>query len=130
MKQLAVLCFFLVLNLYTQKLRAQSEPQSPDQKSNWNVGMEGMLGASVGKNFYSFNVGGPSLHLRLTKDLKIGVGALPSFYVRDGKTGAKLGVAPRLDYKSWVLIVPFFHFDKTEVWVASAGLGYKFHKKA
>ncbi|MBL7842600.1 MAG: hypothetical protein JNK44_01965 [Cyclobacteriaceae bacterium] len=125
-----VFCFLLVLIFNIEKLLAQTDQALPDQKSNWNVGMEGMLGASVGKNFYSFNVGGPSLHLRLTKDLKIGVGALPSFYVRDGKTGAKLGVAPRLDYKSWVLIVPFFHFDKTEVWVASAGLGYKFHKKA
>lgn len=129
MKRLTILCFFLVVNFYTEELWAQTVQQAADQKSSWDVGLEGMLGASAGKNFYSFNVGGPSLHLRLTKDLKIGVGALPSFYVRDGKTGAKLGVAPRLDYKSWVLIVPFFHFDKTEVWVSSAGMGYKFHKK-
>lgn len=95
----------------------------------WDIGLEGMLGFAVGNDFYAINVGGPSLMLSLNDDWKVGVGALPSFYIKEGKTGAKLGVSPRIDYKSFVLIAPFLHFEGTDQWVWSIGLGYKFHRK-
>ena len=69
------------------------------QASKWDVGLEGMAGFSVGKNIYAFNVGGPSLLLRLNQDFKIGLGAIPSFYFLEGKAGARLGVGPRVDFK-------------------------------
>ena len=94
-----------------------------------DIGLEGMLGVSFGKDFYAFNVGGPALFLVLNSDLKIGVGALPSLYVLQGKLGARLGVAPRVDYKNWVFFAPFYHRDRTEEWIWSVGFGYKFHKK-
>jgi hypothetical protein len=97
--------------------------------SNWDVSLEGMIGVSFGNNFYSMNVGGPSLFLNLNKDWKIGVGALPSLYVLNGKLGARLGVSPRIDYKNLVLIAPFFHRDTVDEWIWSVGFGYKFHKK-
>jgi hypothetical protein len=93
----------------------------------WDVGLEGMMGVAVGKDFYAFNVGGPTLMLRLNNDWKIGVGALPSFYIKEGKTGAKLGVSPRIDFRNFALIAPFFHFESTHKWVWTVGLGYKFH---
>ncbi|MFD2036319.1 hypothetical protein ACFSKL_16060 [Belliella marina] len=95
----------------------------------WDIGLEGMFGVAIGNDFYAFNVGGPSLLLRLNEDWRVGFGALPSFYIKEGKTGAKLGVSPRIDYKNFVLIAPFFHFDNPDKWVWSVGLGYKFHKK-
>jgi len=98
-------------------------------KKGLDIGLEGMVGVSVGNNFYAFNVGGPALMLRLNQNWKIGVGALPSFYILNGKTGARLGVSPRLDYKNFVLIVPFYHRDSTNEWIWSVGMGYKFHKK-
>lgn len=113
-------------NLFCNVLNAQNQ-EDIDKKFDW--GFEGMAGVSVGKNFYAFNVGGPSLLLRLNKDLKIGVGAFPSFYVFNGKTGARLGVSPRIDYKNFVVIVPFYHRDSVDEWIGSLGLGYKFHKK-
>jgi hypothetical protein len=107
---------------------AQTSGDNDKSKSSSNVdlALEGMAGVSFGRNFYAFNVGGPSLRLRITEDLRIGVGALPSFYIKKGKTGGKLGVAPRVDFKDWVFFAPFFHFDDPDQWVFSVGFGYKF----
>lgn len=102
---------------------------SEKQPSQWDVGLEGMLGVSFGQDFYSINVGGPSLFLVLNEDWRIGVGALPSLYIFEGKLGARLGVSPRIDYKNLVLFAPFFHRDTTEEWIWSVGFGYKFHRK-
>ncbi|WP_066839750.1 hypothetical protein [Rufibacter ruber] len=119
-----VVAFFISTLTYAQE-QEKKEKENP----KWDIGMEGRLGFAAGNDFYAFNVGGPSLMLRLNDDWKIGVGALPSFYIKEGKTGAKLGVSPRIDYKHFVLIAPFFHFDNPDKWVWSIGLGYKFHKK-
>jgi hypothetical protein len=98
------------------------------QRATWDVGLEGMLGVSFGRDFYSVNVGGPSLFLTLNRELKIGVGALPSLYLLEGKLGARLGVSPRIDYKNLVFFAPFFHRDTTDEWIWSVGFGYKFHR--
>lgn len=111
-------------NTYSQHSSDNSKPNS-----SWDLALEGMAATSIGKDFYAFNVGGPSLLLRLTKDLKVGVGAFPSFYILEGKSGARLGVSPRVDYKNLVFIAPFFHRDTADEWIWSVGLGYKFHKK-
>ncbi|MFN3801619.1 hypothetical protein [Belliella pelovolcani] len=103
--------------------------QKPDKSPKWDLGLEGMAGVAFGREFYSFNVGGPSLLFRFNSDFKVGFGALPSFYIKEGKTGAKLGVAPRVDYKNIALFVPFYHFDNDDTWVWSIGIGYKFHRK-
>lgn len=118
----------LLLILISSCAFAQDSPIE-EKQPRWDVGLEGMLGVAAGKDFYAFNVGGPMLLLRLTKDLRIGVGGLPSFYIKEGKTGAKLGVSPRIDYKNFVLIAPFFHFESNDQWIGSIGLGYKFHKR-
>jgi hypothetical protein len=104
----------------------EDQPRTP----RWDFALEGMLGVAIGPDFYAFNVGGPSLLLQVHRHWKVGVGALPSFYVKEGNPGAKLGASPRVDYKnSLVLIAPFFHFEHTNRWVWSVGLGYKFHRK-
>jgi hypothetical protein len=100
-----------------------------NKSSKWDVGLEGMLGISFGNDFYAMNVGGPTLFVNLNKDLKFGIGALPSLYLLNGKLGARLGVAPRIDYKNLVLFAPFFHMDRTDRWIWSVGFGYKFHKR-
>lgn len=125
MKSVILLCTVYLL-CFPEVLRAQSQVT---KNQNFEVGLEGMFFTSFGKNFYSFNIGGPSLQLRITKDLKAGVAAMPSFYVRDGETGAKLAVGPRIDFKNFVFALPFFHFDTTETWIMTAGIGYKFHRK-
>lgn len=118
----------IVLSLYGSTLWAQNTEEHQHHQK-FDIGLEGMIGVSVGNNFYAFNVGGPSLMLRLHKNFKIGVGAFPSFYILNGKTGARLGVSPRIDYKDIVLIAPFYHRDSTNEWIWSVGIGYKFHKK-
>ena len=111
-------------------VEAQSQDSTSNRKaSKFDVGLEGMIGVSFGKDFYSMNVGGPSLFLHLNKDWKIGIGALPSLYLLKGKLGARLGVAPRIDYRNWVLFAPFFHRDIADEWIWSVGFGYKFHLK-
>jgi hypothetical protein len=125
MKSVILICTFYLL-FFPEVLIAQSQET---KNQNFEVGLEGMLFTSVGKNFYSFNVGGPSLQLRITNSFKAGVAAMPSFYVRDGKTGAKLAVGPRIDYKNLVFALPFFHFGTSETWIMTAGIGYKFHRK-
>lgn len=118
----------LLLFLISSTVKSQ-DTTTIKQPPKWDVGLEGMIGISVGKDFYSMNVGGPSLFLVLNKDWKIGIGALPSIYLLNGKLGARLGVSPRIDYKNLVLFAPFFHRDSADEWIWSVGLGYKFHKK-
>jgi hypothetical protein len=111
-----------VLNLsYSQKKK--------EEESKVEIALEGILGMTVADNFFSVNVGGPSLLLRLSPAVKVGVGAFPSFFVRDSKTGARLAVGPRVDVKNFVVFGSFFHFDRTDEWVSSFGLGYKFHAR-
>jgi len=69
------------------------------------------------------------MELRSDMCFKIGFGALPSLYSLEGKLGARLGVSPRIDYKNFVLIAPFFHRDTADEWTGSIGFGYKFHRK-
>lgn len=118
------LLFFVIIS-FTARSQHHDSAKS---KSKFDVGLEGMIGFSVGKNFYSMNVGGPSLFLVLNKDWKIGMGAFPSLYLLEGKLGARLGVSPRVEYKNLVIFAPFFYREKTEQWIWSVGLGYKFHR--
>ena len=127
MKFLFSLIFLMLFSFSNAAFSQEKNPKETNPK--WDIGLEGMFGMAVGKDFYAFNVGGPSLLLRLNNDLKVGFGALPSFYIKEGKTGAKLGVSPRIDYKNLVLIAPFFHFDDPSSWTWSVGIGYKFHRK-
>jgi hypothetical protein len=120
---------FTILSVIFTESFAQNGEKKETKSNKLEVSLEGMLAASVGKEFYSFNVGGPALGLKLNENLKIGVAAYPSFYVKSGKTGAKLGVGPRIDYKNLVLISPFFSFESQDEWVWTIGLGYKFHAK-
>jgi len=101
----------------------------PSRKKATSISLEGMLGISLGKEFYSINAGGPALFLNLTPDLKIGLGAFPSLYLLNNKLGARLGVSPRIDYKNLVFIAPFFDQEVSNTWISSVGFGYKFHKK-
>jgi len=100
-----------------------------DQPKKLAFQLEGMLAVSVGNNFYSMNVGGPALFLQLNKNVKIGIAAMPSLYILEGKLGARLGVGPRIDIKNWVIIAPFFHREQNDQWIGSFGFGYKFHAK-
>lgn len=115
--------------LFISVIAKGQEKVQTENSSRWDIGIEGMLGFSMGRNFYAFNIGGPGLFLVLNQNLKVGIGAFPSFYLLEGKTGARLGVSPRVDYKNLVLIAPFYHKDSTGEWIWSVGFGYKFHKK-
>lgn len=108
---------------------AKGQEAIPNQKKTSIISLEGMLGVSFGKEFYSMNVGGPALFLNLSPDLKIGLGAFPSLYLLNNKLGARLGVSPRIDYKNLVFFAPFFHREVSNTWIGSVGFGYKFHKK-
>lgn len=103
--------------------------ESKTEHSNFKVGLEGMLGMSFADNFFSVNIGGPTLMLRVAQEIKVGVGAFPSVYVKESKSGARLGVGPRVDVKNFVLFSSFFHFDRADFWQGSIGIGYKFHGK-
>jgi hypothetical protein len=85
-----------------------------------------MIGASFGKNFYTLNIGGPALFLNLQKDFKVGVGMFPSIYAENGKFGTRLGLSPRVDYKTISFFLPFFPSQPFGKWVGSVGIGYKF----
>ncbi|WP_373492659.1 hypothetical protein [Aquiflexum sp.] len=119
----------LLLCLIFSKVSIGQDHEHTKQNPKWDLQLEGMLGFSVGEKFYAVNVGGPSLLLSLNQNLKIGVGAFPSFYVLNGKTGARLGVGPRIDHKRFAFFTPFFHKDTTDEWIWSVGMGYKFHRR-
>ncbi len=120
--------FFAVIYLQCLKPFAQGNPLS--EKSKVALSLEGMAGISFGDKMVSFNVGGPNLLMGFGKYWRAGLAAFPSFFVRDSKTGARLGVGGRIDYKNFVLFTSFYHFDSKDVWVGTLGFGYKFHKRA
>lgn len=99
------------------------------QEKKTAVYLDGMLGATVGPGFVTLNIGGPSLSLVLNQDFKVGVGALPSLYIEDGKITPKLGIGPRVDLKKVSIIAPFFPAQPTGKWAGSLGLAYKFGRK-
>jgi hypothetical protein len=119
----------LPLLIATSFVAKSQDTTATKNRSKLDLGLEGMIGLSFGNEFYALNVGGPALFLALNKDLKIGIGAFPSLYLLDDRLGARLGVSPRIDYKNLVVMAPFYHRDRTETWIWSVGLGYKFHKK-
>lgn len=117
-----VFCFNLSIS------QAQDSLQQ-SQSKKIEIQLEGMIAFSLGNDFYSMNVGGPALFLQLNKKIKIGIAAMPSLYILEGKLGARLGVSPRIDVKNWVFIAPFFHREQNNQWISSFGIGYKFHSK-
>lgn len=134
-------CFFIVttmnlkyLLIFCTTLLIWRSSHGQEKGKNENapqvdVALEGMLGLSVGQNFYAFNVGGPSLQLVVNQKWRLGAGAFPSFYFLNGKPSARLGVGPRIDYKNLVFLAPFYHRDTVDEWIWSVGMGYKFHRK-
>lgn len=128
LKKLAILVTLLVLSTQAYAQAQDQEQEKEEENLKFDIGLEGMLGFSVGNDFYAFNVGGPSLILKLNNNWKLGLGALPSFYIKEGRAGAKLGVSPKIEYKNFVLIAPAYHFENPDKWIWSIGFGYKFHK--
>jgi hypothetical protein len=124
----SIILFIALLGLGIQASIGQTVSLS-EEKKDFAISLEGMLGFSFGQDFYSMNVGGPALFLNLNPDLKVGLGAFPSLYVLNGNLGARLGVSPRIDYKNLVFFAPFFHKESSDTWIGSVGFGYKFHKK-
>ena len=123
-----IILFIAILGLGIQESIGQTVTIS-EEKKDFAISLEGMLGFSFGKDFYSMNVGGPALFLNLKPDLRIVLGAFPSLYLLNGNLGARLGVSPRIDYKNLVFFAPFFHRESSDTWIGTVGIGYKFHKK-
>ncbi|NBT16488.1 MAG: hypothetical protein EBS95_09125 [Chitinophagia bacterium] len=118
-------CFLLGLLFSTTGF---AQEKNNEQQPKMKLSFEGMIGASFGKNFYTINLGGPTLMLGVSKDMKIGIGAVPSLYAEGGKLGTRLGYTPRVDYKNIVFMTPFFPVQPFGKWVGSVGIGYKFQK--
>lgn len=127
MKILICLCTCLIYTLSLFAQNGQPDTVVIKKKEKFKIALEGMVAVSFGNNVVAFNVGGPSLKLKLSPKLGIGVGAFPSLYIAHGKVEPKLGLAPRLDYGNFILIVPGYYLSKTEKWVWTVGAGYKFH---
>ena len=123
---LKCVCTIVLLNTMEYAFSQNIEVK---QTKKVELALEGMAGVSFGDKMVAFNIGGPTLVLNIGKNWRTGLGAFPSFFVRDGKTGARLGVGGRVEYKKIVLFSSFYHFDRTDTWVGTLGLGYKFHKK-
>lgn len=84
-----------------------------------------MLAVSVGEKTVGINVGGPSFKFKI-KDFKIGVGAMPSLFIRDDKAVPRLAVGPVAEYKHWMLVVPYYGYDSEDRQIWTFGLGYRF----
>ncbi|WP_423738060.1 hypothetical protein [Chitinophaga caseinilytica] len=123
MKHLATLIPVLLTG---QILFAQTSDTTRHRRP-FSVGLEGMAGVSFGDKTVAFNVGGPHLKLKLGFSWSVALAAFPSLLIVDRKAEPRLGIGPRLDYRNLVLIVPAFFHNKTDRWIWTAGVGYKFH---
>jgi hypothetical protein len=115
-----VLCFLFLNYAFAQ----EQNTQSPAEK--WNVGLEGIMAFSAGQNIFAANVGGPSFLLSLNQTINIGVCALPTLFIYEKKTGLGLGFSPRIDYKNFMFIFPFYKLG--DQWIRTVGMGYKFKR--
>ncbi|NMH28579.1 hypothetical protein [Flavobacterium silvaticum] len=105
---------------------AQTQTESEAKKVD--IGIDGMLGLSIGEKTVGINVGGPSLKFKVG-DFKIGVGAFPSLFIRDDKAVPRLAVSPIVEYKKWMLIAPYYGYtadNSKQIW--TFGIGYRFMK--
>lgn len=118
-------CLIAILVASTLLSLGQTSSSSSSPKKA-EVGLEGSLGMSVGKDIVALNVGGPAFAIRFHKDWKVGVMALPSVVFRNNATVTRLGIAPRIQYKKLSLILPLYEFNT--VWYMTAGLSYQFSK--
>ena len=110
--------------LSTSVAFAQTETKVEDKKKV-DIGLDGMLGVSVGEKTVGINVGGPSLKFRVN-NFKIGVAAMPSLFIRDDKAVPRLAVGPVAEYEHWMLIVPYYGYDADDRQIWTFGIGYKF----
>lgn len=69
----------VVTDIFFISVHAMSQSVDSNKKSKHDFGFEGMIGASVGNNFFTLNIGGPFLRLRISEDLRVGIGGIPSF---------------------------------------------------
>jgi hypothetical protein len=118
-------CLFYASSSFAQS--SNSDTTVVKKKERFKVGLEGIAAVSFGNDVVAINVGGPALKLKLSPKWGIGVGAFPSLYISHGKVEPKLGLAPRVDYGNFILIVPGYYISKTEKWIWTVGAGYKFH---
>ena len=122
--------FGMMLLFGTTEVNAQDlKPAEKSAAATTSLSLEGMIAVSVGNRLVAFNVGGPVFMVKFNSAFKVGVTAFPSFFILKGKEGLRLGAGPRIDYKNLVIFGAFYHFDRTDTWIGSVGLGYKFHGK-
>ncbi|SIN94449.1 hypothetical protein [Chitinophaga niabensis] len=89
--------------------------------------LEGMIGVSFGNSLTAINVGGPHLKLKVGEQWSVGICALPSLFIHEGKPEPKLGLGFRVDYRRFVFLVPGYYLSNQSRWLWSYGIGYKFH---
>lgn len=124
MKKLLLLFFCLLsVAVYAQD----------SKKSTYKFGLEGTVAVTsdLDKGNLYFNVGSASFLFKLPSNFKLGVAAFPSLMVpidRKAIIEPKLGFGPKLEYKQYSLICPFYFFSTPtrKYWNFSVGLGYKF----
>ncbi|WP_343306618.1 hypothetical protein AAHN97_05840 [Chitinophaga niabensis] len=114
-----LIVLFLIISM---SVRAQD---STAKKIRFSL--EGMIGVSFGNNLVAVNVGGPNLKLKVGEHWSVGICALPSLFIHDGKPEPKLGLGFRVDYRRFVFLVPGYYISNQSKWLWSYGLGYKFH---
>ncbi len=117
----------LLMALLTGRCLFAQSTDSSRQRRKLSVGLEGMAGVSFGDKTIAFNVGGPHLKLKFSTAFSVALAAFPSLLIVDGKAEPRLGIGPRMDYRNFVLIVPAFFHNKSDKWIWTVGVGYKFH---
>jgi hypothetical protein len=117
----AILCGFLLAHaiVFSQTV------ETPKGESKVDVGIDGMLGVSIGNKTVGINVGGPTLKFHVN-NFKIGVGAMPSLFINDKKAVPRLAVSPIIEYKKWMVIAPYYGYNAADKMIWTFGVGYKF----
>jgi hypothetical protein len=116
---------FLLFLLTAGSLSAQETIAEPKPASKVEYGLEGMIGLSAGHRTVGINVGGPSLKVRIGS-LKAGFGAFPSLVIVDDRAYPRLAVSPIVEYKSFLLITPYYGYDNKDRQIWTFGFGYRF----
>jgi len=121
----ATILFGLSTSVAWTQTAETTASEKPKEQKKIEYGLDGMLGVSIGEKTIGINAGGPSLKVRI-KNFKIGVGAMPSLFIRDDRAVPRLAVGPIVEYGHWMAVVPYYGYDNHDKQIWTFGLGYKF----
>lgn len=132
MKKLIIITLLCLINL---NIFAQDDSKNKISKS---FSIDGAVCLTTDGKAGYFNMGGAQIKFDLSHKVVFAITLLPSIGISKLETTDSynnkttrlnaipfLGIGPQIFVKKWIFSFPFYYKNSSQVWVATAGIGYK-----